>query len=495
MKLWPELRRAEWVILGVLVVLYLGTRLFHLTSFPIFVDEAIYSRWAQIGLHDATWRFISLTDGKQPLFMWTAMGPLKLFSDPLFATRFVSAISGLVTMLGVWYAGWLLENKKVGFIAAVLVLITPFLFFYDRFAVVESMLTASGVVLFILGIILIRTVRLDAALILGISGGFALLVKSPALIYLLLIPVMYPFVREKFVWKDKSHLKFAALFILACAMAATIYNIQRLSPWMHMIGEKNDDFVISPLKMLTDHPYRIWQNFADAMKWLLAYITVPIFVTSVGGGIWLLRDNWRKFMVVSAWFWGPLMATVLTALLFRPRYIVFAVPFMLLYAAYMLSKMNVKMMISSLCICVLIPGYFFYQAWFNPLHMPLAKADWDYTSGWAAGNGVKEISDWLVSRVKETKKDADVYTEGTFGLLPHGVELYTSDRTRKIHVTGIYPVVDIPPLEVRQNAEKNSETYFILNNTQVTALPPNSTEILSFKKADESYIRLYRISP
>ena len=91
--------------------------------------------------------------------------------------------------------------------------------------------------------------------------------------------------------------------------------------------------------------------------------------------------------------------------------------------------------------------------------------------------------------------DLDVYTEGTFGLLPHGVELYTSPLTNRVKITGIYPVVDIPPLAVRQNAEAHPETYFILNNTQVKALPPNSEEILSFKKADDSYIRLYRIFP
>ena len=107
----------------------------------------------------------------------------------------------------------------------------------------------------------------------------------------------------------------------------------------------------------------------------------------------------------------------------------------------------------------------------------------------------KNIS--LVSHIpyNDICSDVEVYTEGTFGLLPHGLELYSDGRTKKLKITGLYPISDIPPLAVRQNAERNSETYFILNNTQVKALPPNSTEIMSFKKADESYIRLYQISP
>jgi hypothetical protein len=148
-----------------------------------------------------------------------------------------------------------------------------------------------------------------------------------------------------------------------------------------------------------------------------------------------------------------------------------------------------------LAVFAIWPIRFMYLSYVSPLTMPLVKADWDYVSGWASGNGVKEISDWLVRRARTVDRDIDLYTEGTFGLLPHGVELYTSPRTQKLRITGIYPLLAVPPLSIRQNAEVNRETYFILNNTQVKDLPPNSEEILSFKKADDSYIRLYRIFP
>jgi len=494
LKFWPNFTRKEWYLVLALVIAYFATRLYHLTSLPIFVDEAIYSRWSQIALHDASWRFISLTDGKQPLWVWASMLPLKLISDPLFATRLTSVVSGLFTLLGVIYTGHLLGNKKLGFITAFLVLSSPFLFFYDRFAVMESMLAASGVWILNLGILLSLTPRLDIALILGLFGGLALLVKSPALIYLLLIPVSYPFLAPKPL-KIKNITKFLILLTIGYLLSASIYNIQRLSPWMHMISDKNNDFVISPLQMLAEHPFRIWQNFADSMRWLSSYVTIPVLLTSlIGAGLLLAKDA-KKFYLFSAWFWGPLMATVMMAMLFRPRYILFATPFVLFYAAYALSGLNTKKLTLSLLVLSLTPIYFMFKAYTSPLTMPLVKADSDYVSGWAAGNGVKEISAWLVNHAKETGKDLDVYTEGTFGLLPHGLELYTSPLTTHVRITGLYPIMSIPPLSVRQNAETNFETYFILNNTQVKELPPNSTEILSFKKADDSYIRLYHISP
>lgn len=494
MQFFPTFTRRHKFYLVVLIIFYLATRLYNLTSLPIFVDEAIYSRWSQIALHDASWRFISLTDGKQPLWVWISMAPLKLFNDPLFATRLTSVLAGLLGMLGLVYTGFLLKNIRLGFIASTLYLLTPFLFFYDRFATMESMLTASGIWLLNLGILLIKTLRLDVALILGMAGGLAMLTKSPALVYLLLIPITYPFLATT-PFKVKQITRFLILLSISLVLTAVIYNIQRLSPWMHMIADKNNDFVVSPFTMLKDNPYRIVQNFADAQTWLWAYLTPPIYLLSIVGIYLLLKGELMNFFVYSAWFWGPLMATVTTAMLFRPRYIVFAAPFALLYAAYALTKLRLRGLLLTLSILSILPLRFYYLAYSNPEKIPLVRADSDYISGWAAGRGVKEISQYLVTIARNNKTDVEVYTEGTFGLLPHGLELYSDGLTKKLKITGLYPISDIPPLSVRQNAEKNSETYFILNNTQVKSLPPNSTEIMSFKKADESYIRLYKINP
>jgi 4-amino-4-deoxy-L-arabinose transferase-like glycosyltransferase len=494
MQWFPKLKTRDILILLGITLIYFATRIYHLTSLPIFVDEAIYSRWSQIGLYDASWRFISLTDGKQPLFVWFAMPFLNFIKDPLFATRLASVVCGYFTILGLWYAGFLLKDKRTGYLAAALGLITPFLFFYDRFAVMESMLTASGIWLFNISYLLAKSKRLDVALILGLSAGLAYLVKSPAQAFIILIPAAYILLFEdKTRFGKKQLLKYAGLLIVVYVLAEVINNIQRLSPWMYMITRKNGDFVISPLQMLKDHPYRIWQNFMDSQRWLVAYLTAPIYLFAILGA-YKMSKTLDKFLLVSAWFWVPLFALITTALLYRPRYLVFIVPYLLLYASYAFPS-STKNRLLVLGVLAIWPLRFMYMGYTTPLTMPLVKADWDYVSGWASGNGVKEISEWLVKRVKETREDAYVYTEGTFGLLPHGLELYTSQRSKKIQITGLYPVNEVPPLAVKQKSEESKETYFIINNTQVKSLPPNSTEIMSFKKADDSYIRLYQISP
>src|SRR3990167_3465310 len=83
-----------------LLVFYFASRVYHLTQIPVFVDEAIYIRWSQVMRAEPSLRFLPLSDGKQPLFMWLTMPALKFIADPLFAGRIVSVVAGLFTLLG-----------------------------------------------------------------------------------------------------------------------------------------------------------------------------------------------------------------------------------------------------------------------------------------------------------------------------------------------------------------------------------------------------------
>ncbi|MBM3209681.1 hypothetical protein FJZ40_05350, partial [Candidatus Shapirobacteria bacterium] len=68
-----------------ILALFFLFRLYDLTIIPVFADEAIYIRWAQVMRAEPTLRFLPLFDGKQPLFMWLVIPFLKLISDPLVA--------------------------------------------------------------------------------------------------------------------------------------------------------------------------------------------------------------------------------------------------------------------------------------------------------------------------------------------------------------------------------------------------------------------------
>src|SRR3989344_7820512 len=98
---WKEWRNP---LLTCVLILILGLflRLYNLTIFPVFADEAIYIRWAQVMRAEQNLRFLPLSDGKQPLFMWLVIPFLKIFSDPLFAGRFLSLLTGLSSLAGIY---------------------------------------------------------------------------------------------------------------------------------------------------------------------------------------------------------------------------------------------------------------------------------------------------------------------------------------------------------------------------------------------------------
>src|SRR3990167_2577293 len=127
-------------VILIAVIFFIGIilRLYSLgTTLPVFGDEAIYVRWAQVMKAEETLRFLPLSDGKQPLFMWLVIPSLKLFSDPLFAGRFISVLSGLGIMIEMGLVSWLLfRSKQVAIITFFLIASSPFLVFFDRKALV-----------------------------------------------------------------------------------------------------------------------------------------------------------------------------------------------------------------------------------------------------------------------------------------------------------------------------------------------------------------------
>ncbi|PIS13813.1 hypothetical protein COT65_02110, partial [Candidatus Shapirobacteria bacterium CG09_land_8_20_14_0_10_47_13] len=185
----------------VLFLVFLVTRFYNLTLMPIFTDEAIYVRWAQIANYDASWRFISLTDGKQPFFIWLMMVVMRIFKDPLFAGRAASIFAGLGTMGGLFFLGLtIFRSKGVGLLAMFLYLVYPFALVYDRMALMDGLVGMFCVWALLFEILLVKTLRLDIALILGMIIGGSILTKSSGLFNLYLLP----FSLILFPWFEKN---------------------------------------------------------------------------------------------------------------------------------------------------------------------------------------------------------------------------------------------------------------------------------------------------
>src|SRR5688572_8408086 len=110
----------KWFLaVSVVLLLALGLRIYNLTILPVFADEAIYIRWSQIMSSEPTLRFLPLSDGKQPFFMWILMFFVKRLDDPLFAGRMISAVSGMGSMVGLFFLTYYLFKSKLSALLAV----------------------------------------------------------------------------------------------------------------------------------------------------------------------------------------------------------------------------------------------------------------------------------------------------------------------------------------------------------------------------------------
>ncbi len=170
-KIWKEW--GNTIIIGSgIIVLALVLRIVNLTYLPIFGDEAIYIRWAQVMGAEPGLRFLPLLDGKQPLFMWVLMFLVRRFADPLFIGRLTSVFYGMGTLIGIFALSfYLFKSKKIASIASLFWAISPYSVFYDRLALVDSMLTMFTVWTLFFGVLTSKTKRLDFAIRAGFTLG------------------------------------------------------------------------------------------------------------------------------------------------------------------------------------------------------------------------------------------------------------------------------------------------------------------------------------
>ncbi len=454
--------------LGILAVFFF-LRLFHLTILPVFADEAIYLRWSQVMRAEPTLRFLPLSDGKQPLFMWLTIPFLKVFSDPLLAGRFLSVLAGLGSMIGLGFLAWLLfKEKRISLIAALLYAILPFFVFFDRLALVDSLLAMFGIWLACLSLWLIKYQRWDLAMISGMILGGAMLTKSPAVFFAIFFPVALLFLPKN------NFGKILSLWAVVWLFGFGIYNfLLRLGPGFQMIALRNKDYLFS-VKEILSHPLDpLKPHLGDLASWFPNLLTWPIFLASLGGMIVALRKKWKASIFLLIWMIVPLLSQAVFAKVFTPRYILFTIWPLLLFTAFFLEwlwvQLKRKYWLVIVLVIILVPA--FTYDWYlltNPEKAPLPRNLRNgHLEEWTAGQGIKESAAFLKERTKVNQ--IFVGTEGFFGTLPDGLQIYL-EGTSNIRVIGVgWPVVEVHPSLV--NSLVDNEVYLLVNQSRLNLLP------------------------
>lgn len=461
-----RLSKKEYLWLLGILILYFIFRLPNLTYQPIFADEAIYIRWAQVIRAEPTLRFLPLTDGKTPLFMWLMIPFFKVFSDPLFAGRILSVFSGILTLAGAFLIGIKFFNKRVAFWAVFLLAITPFIVFFDRMALVDSMLAAFTVWSLALGLLLVKYQRIDLAMVLGYVIGGSILTKTPGFINIINLPL----VLINFDWstknRDKRLLKIFGLFVLAILISFIIYNILRLGPGFTSLTSRNGDYVFSPTKLIENPLDPFIPHIKDLADWFIRLLGLPLTLLILYAIYLTAVKKSKTGIIILGWSLIPLMVELNFYRTFTARYVLSSIPPLVILAAFGLDNMVTKLSKvrwsypGMVLVLLAYPLYFNFNLLANLNKVPLPQEERrGYLEDWTAGYGFKEIANFLDQKSKSGL--VVVGTEGSFGTLPDGLQIYL-DKNRQVIIIGGKATVSAQ----LRDAAKEHPTYFIANKSR-----------------------------
>lgn len=494
----PHLKIKHFLPLFILLVIYFAIRLQHLQTIPVFGDEAIYLRWSQLIKNVDTLRFVPLSDGKEPFFMWLTAVTYKFVSDPLVAGRLLSVVFGALSVVVLYIFSLIFLNYPVAILSSVLYVFLPFTFFFDRLALPDNLLSFLGILSILFTFLLAKYPRLDLSMLLGLILGLAWLTKSPA-IYFIVLSV------ATFLLYRKNNYQKVYLPFLSVLISFTIYNILRLGPQFSQIALRNQDYVW-PLTELIKHPLDpLIPHLRDIINIYGNYISLPILILGILGFAFSIKKSPKKYplFLLSLWWILPLVASAGIAKVFTARYFLFTTPPLILLLAvgiyYFFQKSHQYFrsrfsQIIILIICFAFNFYWIYRISLFPFKVTLPSVETGYLSGWTSGWGIKDASLYLIQRSKVA--NVIVGTEGYFGTLPDGLQIYT-DSLKNITVFGVgIDLTDIPE-KLTDARNHGDEVYMLFNQTRLKLTPTAQNKVTlvnRYAKPGNDHLLLYRLN-
>ena len=475
LKVWKEWKNTILIGLGIFI-LALFLRLYNLTALPIFGDEAIYIRWAQVMGAEPGLRFLPLSDGKQPLFMWVLMFLVRRFWDPLLIGRLTSVFYGMGTLMGIFALSYyLFKSRKVALLASFIYAISPYSLFFDRMALVDSMLTMFGVWTLYFGVLTAKSKRLDFAMLTGFALGGALLTKSPASFFAILLPTTWLLssLPKGKRYRINHFGRLIFLLLVTYLISFGMYNILRLGESFHMLALRNQDYVY-PISHVLANPFGPFIPFLRrSLEWFWELGPSPLPILLIAGIVLNLKKFPKQMLLLLIWAFIPLLVSAEFAKVFTARYLVFIIPPLTIIAASPLLTHKYTHLFT-----ILFIFFVFRSLWIDNLILtnveaaPLPRSERSgYLEEWTAGVGIKEAAEIIREEYQhEPEKKIVVGTEGYFGPLPDGLQAYFNDLP-EITIIGVGIDISELPSQLVESKRAGNKTYLVINSSRLKADP------------------------
>jgi hypothetical protein len=422
-----------------LLGLYFLTRIAGVMVPPIFSDEAMYVHMAQIINEDWNDLFIGKASTLKPFFLWVIAFYLNIFDDPLYAGRLASITGGAFSLVGVYFLARELYNEKVAIVSSVIYIFCPFFIFFERWALMESWVTAFGVwaVWISMKIVNEKYLRKKDFIFLGLFLGLGFFTKPTALMF---FPA--PFIIF-IIWNTYRKDNFFIYFLLTL-FTVLVINLPYFTTGQNItFPNRNPIFATLssyiPLNDLIELPLEIWQkNLQGLYVYFMFYLTFPLFLMASFGALhsMLLKD--KKALTLVLLFIFPVLVILAIGNNIFSRYYVPAVPSIMVLVGWALTelsnfitnklqiyKLHYKHSILSILLILIVTEgcNFSKNISKDPLLAEFPNFDrYQYLMSPITGHGIKEMAEFLIERSKE--EPIDVMIDSAQGNPNDGIMTY-----------------------------------------------------------------------
>jgi len=474
---------------------YLISHLLFLTKLPVFADEAIYIRWAQLIIDDwQRYAFFPMNDGKPPLFLWLLVPGQFIFQNQLLAGRVLSVLIGFFQLIVLQKLTRRLGGDKIAQIFSMLLgCCLPFWFFHHRMALMDGALTLFSSLTWLFALKargeLKRKNKIESKLLLnllltGLFLGLSFLIKLPAVLLIPLIPISLIL----FLAKEKLF-KACALSGVPVLTGLFIFSLLRLHPAFPQLFSRGGDFLFTLEEIFTQQEWRtVLKQMPKYGTTLSTYLTWPVillsfyaFFTKHRRAAWISHLSWMAFAY-------PIF---LMGKVVYPRYLLPVTPFITVAASlgfsHLFSQLQSKLQSTSkkilqvliFLIIIIISGrslLFMFTQYTDPSQSNFVPIDQEqYLYEWSAGYGISETVS-LLNQLAKTKKVL-VLTEGYFGTLPDGLLMYLHRRpVDNLFITGIGQPIN--QLKSSKNTSNFDQVLLVANSHRINNPLNNSRLIL-----------------
>ena len=465
-------------VLIALVMIYVATRVYALCLMPLYFDEEVHLTRAIEVWHGHP--FWDISDGRI-INQW-AIAAFYPQNAPVFAARIATVLVALPGFAAGYAVARRWFGRTAGLLAAGVWITCPYLFFYERTAMIDAEAGALAVVAIWASLRLIQTGRRQDALLTGLALAIAMLFKFTAVPFVGSVGLIVLFL-GKVPWRQRlENFALIGLVILTCftvplLYAATHQGFSVVFGWLAGSGGRGLTWAWNLETLwaqVVDYGTVIWSLFFGVGLLGIIVGHPPASFRSRG-----LRGRRDIYLLLSASALPLAVILVLVAFV-MPRHFVVGVPILLTLAGGGLGILIDQVpraaprfgwlvpALTSVATILLVLGIipFARLAYTSPGALPLPPLErGQYLTGYSAGFGLREaVLDF-------PRTVGPVGTPIVASMYPDGCRLANFYDTWGYHMR----CVDAPGLEVIQStlaAQPVNGTVYVLAEAQPIGLNP-----------------------